>query len=167
MGDTQNIAARDLTKEEKWIVTWSSQGYKWIWLLWWNSVMFWRLELSWGIQMLRTEISNTKYPSAFIRQACILQRGCMIEYLSWKIQTFSLLPDKYFCRRLHTTFLVSVCYDWEKTRCMDEFVWKANSAVHDSFLNIYGKRNACKTASCIDLGQVRPNQALGIIHTQT
>lgn len=159
MGDKQNFVACDLTQEEKWVVTCdltkntSEFGC-------FGETLFLCFDLwssAWGIQALQTGMSNTKYPSDFLRQVCLLQHSCIIECLSWNVQTFSVLPAKCFCRRLHTIFLVSVCYDWEKIWCMDELVWKANLVVHDSFLTMFTKWNACKIASYIDLSQVRSN----------
>lgn len=139
LGDKQNIVACHLTKEEKWVVTcvltkdtgeFGCFGET-------LCLCFDLWSSAWGIQTLQTEISGTKHPSDF-RQVCLLQHGCIIECLSWKVQTFSALPAKRFCRRLDTTFLASVCYDCERKS--------------DVWMNLSGRQTQwCMTLSLICL----------------
>lgn len=91
---------------------WSDQGYRWIWFLWCNSIVFWPLKLS--LRHSDCANWNKQYKTPLWLFKTIMPIAAWLYYWASVLKGSDFLPAKCFCRRLHATFLVSVCYDCER-----------------------------------------------------
>lgn len=106
-------------------------------------------------------LCNLKLAVRDVSQTFKDKPGCTAEDFSGKVQTLSVVPAKLFYRGLHTAFCVFVVTVRKNQLSARQTLWC------DSSLSMFTRRNACKTASQMDLDQVRPDQALGTIPAQT
>lgn len=123
---------------------WSDQGYRWIWFLWWNSIMFWPLKLS--LRHSHCANWNKQYKTPLWLFKTIMPiAGCLCYWASvLKGSDFYLL--NVFGEDFTPHFFVSVCYDCGRKSDVWMNLSGRQTQLCMTFLNMFTKWNACKTA---------------------